>query len=94
MAISIPTGRKGACQEMGMGYLRGYLTLTRFMVDNSWLNGNPLQPKFEYRNPKFETNTNIECSNDKNQQIENRMFLPLRHSGFLVIVSYFEIRIS
>jgi len=50
-----------------------------------------VQPKFEYRNPKPETNPNIECSKDRNHDTENTIFLPFWLVG---IVSYFEIRIS
>jgi len=37
MMVFLPTGRKGACQEIGMGYLRGASMLTRFVADGSWL---------------------------------------------------------
>jgi len=55
-----------------------------------------IQQKFEYRNPKLETNPNIECSNDKNKQIEKSMFLSLKHFGFwsLFRISRFGFRIS
>jgi len=53
-----------------------------------------VQPKSEFRILKFETNTNIEFSDNKNQQLENRMFLSFSHLVFwsLFRISIFEFR--
>jgi len=35
---------------------------------------NPVQTKFEYRNPKFETNSKFKCLNDPNGLSDNAPF--------------------
>jgi hypothetical protein len=49
--ISLPTGQKGTCQEVGKGYLRGWLRGIWLMVRGSWLMGE--SPKLKAESPKF-----------------------------------------
>jgi hypothetical protein len=49
--------------------------------------------KFEYRNPKFETNSKYKCSNVPNRKAARVKFWPFEF-GKLDIVSSFVLRIS